>query len=85
MNELIDEKIEHNGKTIKKIKTYEIYDRDEIIKILKEYGIYEKILKPTISSVMEIIESNETPSEVKEKLLKNIKTGYKISIENSKK
>ena len=83
--ELIDEKIEHNGKTIKKVKTYEIYDRDEIIKILKEYGIYEKILKPTISSVVEIIESNETPSEVKEKLLKNIKTGYKISIENSKK
>ena len=82
--DIVDEKIEYEGKVIKKIKTYEILDRNEIIKTLKEHGIYEKILKPTLNSVAEILENSQTPMEIKEKLLKNIKTKYKITLENIK-
>jgi len=79
--ETIPEKITYDTRTIKKVKTYEFVDRDEIIKLIKEYGFYEKILKPTQNSIVELIESDETPKELKEKLLKNVKTTYKIVME----
>ncbi|MCX7905276.1 MAG: PD-(D/E)XK nuclease family protein [Elusimicrobiales bacterium] len=89
INEMKKEKkfIINNGKKILKIekkpKTEDIINNKEKIKqILKEYGIYEKLTRLTLSSVVELLEDPTTPQELINKLLEFINEEEKISIKD---
>ncbi len=71
---------------INKIKTYEFDNREEIIKLLKKYNLYnENILRPTIQSLAELIENPQTPAEFKEKIKNYSKINWKLKITEEQK
>lgn len=82
---LIDDHIkvikENRWIKVKKIHTYQFTDREKIIEILKENNLYEKTLKPTIQSIIDLIDSPEVDEELKRKIREKMKTDYKLSIE----
>lgn len=86
---LINDQIEiiktNSAVKIKKIKTYEFKNRDEIIQILKENNLYEKVLRPTIQAITELMEDEQINEEIKQKIKEKAKINYKLTIEEQDK
>jgi len=83
-NDFIDIISDGSNIKVKKSKMYEFKDRDEIIKILKQNNLYEKALRITLQSIYEIINSDDTPDEIKNELIDKSTIKYKLSIEEQK-
>lgn len=68
---------------IHKKTKYEILNREKIINILKENNLYDKILRPTLQSIIELMET-DIDSKIKFKLKENINTAEYIISEIKK-
>lgn len=72
-----------NDKTyiIKKETKYEYSNKDEVIEILKKYNYYEKASRPTVQSIIEILNSKDTPSKLKKELERYFIKKYFLKIQ----
>ncbi|MEF3280017.1 MAG: PD-(D/E)XK nuclease family protein [Elusimicrobiota bacterium] len=92
--EIIKEMAEKDSITIKteneeiivnKTPQYEFKDRDKLINILKDNNLYEKVLKPTVKSVIEILNDEDISDEIKQKIKNISNVSYQIQLLRKKK
>jgi len=53
---------------LKKIPKIEFSDKEKILNLLKEEGLYEKTLRPTIASVLQILDDENIDEKVKRRI-----------------
>ena len=61
----INFKGENASLKLKKKFRYEFNDREKLIDLLKRFGLYERVLKPTIAGINELLNDPEISNEVK--------------------
>jgi RecB family exonuclease len=80
-NELYDTSL--NLKFEKNMK-YEFKSTDELVEILKANDLYEKVSRPTVRAVLELLKSDEIDNQIKDKIKKLSNISYQIVVKEEK-